>query len=132
MRAFIQFPALVLTFTLAFLPSCTYSRTQVTLVGTLAPAKAAALEPAILDRMPQGKVQVVAEGTKTYQDEGWAKDACRDLGCDAAVINGRRPRQQAEPQRHRHTPSTTSTSISSFFRHDRRAYFQTLIRGDLA
>jgi hypothetical protein len=81
--------------TAALLSSCTYSRSQVTLVGTPAPAKAATFEPAILDRLPQGKVQVIAEGTKTFRDVGWAKDACRDLGCDAAVITGRRPRQVA-------------------------------------
>lgn len=77
------------------LTSCTYSRSQVTLIGTPAPAKAATFEPAILDRMPQGKVQVVAQGTKPHLDVTWAKDACRDLGCDAAVITGRRPRQVA-------------------------------------
>jgi hypothetical protein len=75
--------------------ACSYSRTQVTLLGTPAPAKAATFEPAILDRLPQEKVLVVAEATKTYRDISWAKDACRDLGCDAAVIIGRRPRQVA-------------------------------------
>lgn len=93
MRLFCQIPALVLAF--ALLASCAYSRSQVTLIGTPAPAKAATFEPAILDRMPQGKVQVVAEATKNYRSVSWAKDACRDLGCDAAVITGRKPRQVA-------------------------------------
>jgi hypothetical protein len=86
---------LVIIAVIVLLTSCTYSRSQVTLIGTPAPSKAATFEPAILDRMPQGKVQVVAEGSKGHRDLSWAKDACRDLGCDAAVITGRRPRQVA-------------------------------------
>lgn len=85
----------IFVLTIISLTSCTYSRSQVTLIGTPAPAKAATFEPAILKQMPSGKVQIVAEGAKPHLDVSWAKDACRDLGCDAAVITGRRPRQVA-------------------------------------
>lgn len=78
-----------------FLAGCGYNRSQVTLTGTPGVAKSESFEPAILDRLPGGNIPVIANATKTYRSISWAQDACRDLGCNAVVVTGIKPRQKA-------------------------------------
>ena len=90
--SFLFLPSVVLAVVLA---GCGYERAEVTMVGTPATAKSATFEPAILDKFPSTSVKIVATARKKYHSKGWAIDACRDLGCDAVVVIGSKPRQEA-------------------------------------